>query len=174
MAPFKPTSLFTTVKTPLGEIVLTSSGKGITGVYTPKHSLYKKMKGGISVPKPFKEALKQLKEYFEGKRRTFRLPLGAQGTPFQKNVWKALCDIPFGETKSYGELAKAVRSPKASRAVGAANGKNPLCIFGPCHRVIGANGKLTGFAGGIKAKAWLLNHEAGLLKKEFQRFKSSR
>ena len=102
---------------------------------------------------------KQLKEYFDGMRTQFDLPLEPMGTDFQQKVWQALRQIPFGVTRSYGEIAKAIASPKASRAVGAANGKNPISIIVPCHRVIGSNGKLTGFAGGLKAKEILLHLE---------------
>jgi methylated-DNA-[protein]-cysteine S-methyltransferase len=103
---------------------------------------------------------KQLKEYFAGSRNKFDLPIKFMGTFFQNAVWKGLQKIPFGKTMSYGELAIKVGSPKASRAVGAANGKNPLSIVVPCHRVIGMNGKLTGFAGGLTAKETLLDLES--------------
>jgi methylated-DNA-[protein]-cysteine S-methyltransferase len=106
------------------------------------------------------EAERQLSEYFSGKRTQFDLPLDPRGTEFQKKVWRSLRQIPFGETKSYAEIARTIGSPRASRAVGAANGKNPLSIVVPCHRVIGANGALTGFGGGIEAKAQLLALEA--------------
>jgi O-6-methylguanine DNA methyltransferase len=89
------------------------------------------------------------------------LPLGPRGTPFQQQVWAALCDIPYGETISYGELARRVGRPGSARAVGAANGSNPISIVVPCHRVIGSNGKLTGYGGGLPRKAWLIDHEAG-------------
>ncbi|HEQ0063474.1 TPA: methylated-DNA--[protein]-cysteine S-methyltransferase [Pseudomonas aeruginosa] len=101
----------------------------------------------------------QLSEYFAGSRTRFELPLDFQGTEFQKKVWNALLTIPFGETRSYSEIAAQIGSPKAVRAVGAANGKNPLSIVAPCHRVIGASGGLTGFAGGLAAKQWLLRLE---------------
>ncbi len=101
----------------------------------------------------------QLREYFAGRRSAFDLPLAAVGTPFQQQVWHALPDIPHGTTISYGELARRIGKPAASRAVGAANGANPLPIIVPCHRVIGASGKLTGFGGGLPAKQWLLAHE---------------
>jgi methylated-DNA-[protein]-cysteine S-methyltransferase len=110
-----------------------------------------------------KETSKQLKEYFAGKRKVFDLPLNPRGSDFQKSVWMALREIPFGETRTYGELAQGLGNPKASRAVGAANGKNPLSIVVPCHRVIGANGTLTGFAGGLEAKGILLKIEEILL-----------
>jgi methylated-DNA-[protein]-cysteine S-methyltransferase len=101
----------------------------------------------------------QLAEYFAGARRTFNLPLALRGTPFQERVWKMLTEIGFGETWSYGELAKRIGNPQASRAVGLANGANPISIIVPCHRVIGANGTLTGYGGGLERKRWLLSHE---------------
>jgi methylated-DNA-[protein]-cysteine S-methyltransferase len=106
-----------------------------------------------------REAEQQLGEYFEGKRRSFSVALDMRGTPFQKNVWEALLAIPFGETRSYRDLAKKLGKPEATRAVGAANGRNPLSIIVPCHRVIGSNGKLKGFAGGLETKARLLEFE---------------
>jgi len=102
------------------------------------------------------EAEQQLAEYFARKRTQFELPLDPSGTEFQKTVWRSLRQIPFGETRSYAEIARTIGSPRASRAVGAANGKNPLSIVVPCHRVIGANGALTGFGGGLETKAQLL------------------
>jgi methylated-DNA-[protein]-cysteine S-methyltransferase len=107
------------------------------------------------------ETERQLSEYFAGKRTRFDLPLQPYGTEFQKKVWQALREIPFGKTKSYLDLARAVGSPEASRAVGAANSKNPISIVVPCHRVVGADGALTGFAGGLERKAALLALEAG-------------
>ncbi len=108
---------------------------------------------------PFARALAQLSEYFHGSRRAFRLPLAPQGTPFQLAVWKALCTIPYGETVSYGELARRLGLPGGARAVGFANGANPLPIIVPCHRVIGADGSLTGFGGGLDIKRTLLSFE---------------
>lgn len=105
------------------------------------------------------EAEQQLIEYFSGKRKKFSLKLDFIGTPFQKKVWKEMLNIPYGATKSYGELAKSIGKPKASRAVGCANRRNPISIVAPCHRVIGANGKLTGFAGGLATKEFLLKLE---------------
>lgn len=105
------------------------------------------------------EAERQLKQYFAGERSSFSIPLDMRGTPFQKDVWRALQAIPFGETLSYGQIASKLGRPSASRAVGAANGRNPISIVVPCHRVIGSTGKLTGFAGGLNAKAHLLNLE---------------
>jgi len=106
------------------------------------------------------EAERQLREYFSGQRKHFALPLAPVGTLFQRRVWDALCTIPYGETRSYGEIAAQIGAPSASRAVGAANHRNPLMIFIPCHRVIGANRKLTGYAGGLDMKAALLTLEA--------------
>jgi len=110
-----------------------------------------------------KEAIKQLNEYFDGKRKSFDLPLEPKGTEFQNKVWSALKEIPFGETRSYGEIAKVIGNEKAARAIGMANNKNPIAIIVPCHRVIGANGKLVGYAGGLDIKERLLklekNHE---------------
>ena len=108
----------------------------------------------------FKNAVKQLKEYFTGGRKNFKIDLAPDGTEFQQHVWKELLKIPYGETRSYGEIAEAIGRPKASRAVGAANGQNPISLIVPCHRVIGSSGKLTGYAHGLKAKQWLLEHEA--------------
>jgi methylated-DNA-[protein]-cysteine S-methyltransferase len=105
------------------------------------------------------ETERQLKEYFAGKRNAFAIPLDMRGTAFQKNVWRALQAIPFGKTLTYGEIAKQLGRPTSSRAVGAANGRNPVSIVVPCHRVIGSTGKLTGFAGGLDTKAHLLNLE---------------
>lgn len=105
------------------------------------------------------ETERQLKEYFAGTRDVFSIPLDMRGTVFQKDVWRALQAIPFGKTLSYGQIAKQLGRPAASRAVGAANGRNPISIIVPCHRVIGSSGKLTGFAGGLDAKALLLNLE---------------
>lgn len=106
------------------------------------------------------ETAAQLADYFAGRRRTFNLPLEFRGTPFQQAVWNALLAIPFGETRSYGQIAQALGRPSASRAVGAANGRNPISIVAPCHRVVGAKGALTGFAGGLEAKATLLALES--------------
>jgi methylated-DNA-[protein]-cysteine S-methyltransferase len=112
------------------------------------------------IPEVLEDAVYQLREYFEGKRKVFSLTLNPEGTEFQKKVWKALLDIPFGKTISYLELAKLLGDVKAIRAVAAANGKNPLWIVVPCHRVIGSDGSLTGYAGGLHRKKWLLAHES--------------
>lgn len=109
---------------------------------------------------PFREAIRQLAAYFAGELETFDLPLAPEGTAFQLDVWRLLQGIPYGETTSYGELARRLGRPDAARAVGAANGSNPIPIVIPCHRVVGADGSLTGFGGGIENKRWLLRHEA--------------
>lgn len=113
-----------------------------------------------------KEAKRQLEEYFNGSRKEFSLPLKAKGSEFQQKVWNALREIPFGETRTYGEIAKAIGNSKASRAVGNANNKNPIGIVVPCHRVIGSNGKLVGYAGGLDKKSYLLQMEKDYLLKE--------
>lgn len=110
-------------------------------------------------PQRFVEERRQFDEYFAGKSTTFDVPLAPRGTDFQQQVWRALCDIGYGDTISYAELARRIGRPKASRAVGLANGANPLAIIVPCHRVIGANGSLTGYGGGMDAKRWLLDLE---------------
>ena len=112
-----------------------------------------------NLPAPMADCLRQLAEYFKGRRRKFSIALLLEGTDFQKAVWRQLQKIPFGQTASYGDVARAVGSPKAFRAVGNANNKNPIPLIIPCHRVIGSDGKLVGFGGGIWRKAWLLDHE---------------
>lgn len=116
---------------------------------------------GVTVAHPLLErAIKQLSEYFKGERQLFDLKIELMGTNFQKSVWQELLHIPYGRTCSYFDIARNINSPKAVRAVGAANGKNPIALIVPCHRVIGSNGTLTGYAGGLDRKAWLLQHEA--------------
>ena len=127
-----------------------------THPYHPKEEIYQETP-------VIKEAFAQLSEYFSGKRKTFNLPLLLKGTDFQKQVWQALLKIPFGETRSYKQIAEAIGNPKAVRAVGMANNKNPLLIVVPCHRVIGANGKLVGYAVGLDKKEYLLRLERSLL-----------
>ena len=107
-----------------------------------------------------KEAYRQLSEYLKGERKAFDLPLNPKGTDFQKRVWRALCDIPYGETRSYKQIAEAIGNPKAVRAVGMANNRNPITIVVPCHRVIGADGKLVGYGGGLEMKEFLLRLES--------------
>ncbi len=154
-------------ESPIGPLTLHSDGKSLTGLYMknePDHAL----KGCHAVldakAGPLPLVLKQLREYFAGKRRDFDVPLHSEGTAFQRTVWRSLLKIPFGETWSYGGLAKRIGNPGASRAVGLANGSNPISIIVPCHRVIGANGTLTGYGGGIERKRWLLTHEGCVFK----------
>ena len=143
-------------KAPIGILEITADNKAITGVKIIKNS-----PGEIRTSSSplIREACIQLNEYFSGKRRKFDLPLSIKGTPFQQAVWKQLQEIPYGETISYSQLAKSVNNPKACRAVGSANGKNPIPIIIPCHRVISSNGRLGGFACGIDIKVWLLELE---------------
>ena len=150
------------VASPVGELKVVASDKGLVAVLwendrpgrVPLQEMVADERHPVLV-----ETERQLGEYFAGKRKTFSVALDMRGTQFQKDVWAALLAIPFGETRSYGELAKQLGNPKASRAVGAANGRNPVSIIVPCHRVIGATGKLTGFAGGLETKATLLTLE---------------
>jgi methylated-DNA-[protein]-cysteine S-methyltransferase len=152
---------------PVGRLTLVASDAGLAAVLwendDPKRVPLAVAGEDASHP-VLREAERQLQEYFVGARTTFDLPLDFHGTDFQKRVWAALLAIPFGETRSYGEIAQALGNPGASRAVGAANGRNPISIVAPCHRVIGASGKLTGFAGGLEAKAHLLALEAPAIK----------
>lgn len=143
--------------TDIGNIQIIESGKSITGVYFHKQVNIKNAE--VKETELLKEAGKQLQEYFEGKRKNFNLPLEPIGTEFQRKVWKALQAIHYGETRSYGEIAKMIENPKAARAVGMANNRNPISIFIPCHRVIGSNGKLVGYGGGLEIKKYLLNLE---------------
>ena len=153
------TRYYAMMPSPIGDLMMISDGSAITGLYmqNDKHAARR----AVAVPDEakLKGPLEQLKAYFEGRLRDFDLPLAAEGTPFQQRVWAALCAIPYGETISYGELARRIGQPTASRAVGLANGQNPISIIVPCHRVIGANGTLTGYGGGLERKRWLLAHE---------------
>ncbi|HVO99238.1 MAG TPA: methylated-DNA--[protein]-cysteine S-methyltransferase [Bryobacteraceae bacterium] len=146
------------LETPIGTLLVAGDDESVRRIDFPKHGKARSPERGWteSLRGPVGEAVKQLREYFDGHRADFDLPLAPEGTAFQRTVWRSLQDIPYGETISYGELAKRVGNPKASRAVGAANGKNPIPIVIPCHRVIGANGKLTGFGGGLPIKEALL------------------
>lgn len=150
---------FLHLPSPVGELTLTQEGDCLTGLYFGRLPCQ-----GREGPTPLlEEAAWQLSEYFAGKRRDFTLPLLLKGTPFQRRVWEALRAIPYGETCSYGELAKAIGSPKACRAVGGANHKNPISIIVPCHRVVGAGGSLTGYGGGLENKRFLLDLERHVL-----------
>jgi methylated-DNA-[protein]-cysteine S-methyltransferase len=148
---------------PVGKLKLIASEKGLVAVLWENDKPTRVRLGEMaedSKQRVLVQTEHQLKEYFAGERQTFDLPLDMRGTQFQRDVWEALLAIPFGETRSYGELAKKLGNPTATRAVGAANGRNPISIVVPCHRVIGASGKLTGFAGGLETKARLLELES--------------
>jgi len=152
-----PTIAYTYLETVLGTLLLAGDEAGLRVISfangrRPTHadSSWRKDEG------PMREAIRQLRAYFAGKLEKFDLPLAPEGTPFQLKVWKELCEIPYGETISYGELARRVGNPKGARAVGLANGANPIPIVIPCHRVIGSNGKLTGYGGGLPIKEKLL------------------
>lgn len=151
---------------PVGELKLVATEQGLAAVLwendDPKRVRFRPQLEDTQNT-TLLEAERQLREYFSGHRQQFSLSLDFIGTEFQKQVWAALITIPFGETRSYGEIAQQIGNPTAVRAVGAANGRNPLSIIAPCHRVIGANGKLTGFAGGLTTKAFLLRLEGGQL-----------
>ena len=151
------------IQTPVGQLILVAHDQALVAVLwenddPPRVKLsesFEQNEHPLLV-----EVEKQLAEYFAGQRTQFNIPLDFQGTAFQKSVWSALLQIPFGETRSYKQIAESIGNVKAVRAVGAANGKNPISIIAPCHRVIGANGKLVGFAGGLKNKDILLNLES--------------
>ncbi|MCH7862983.1 methylated-DNA--[protein]-cysteine S-methyltransferase [Sphingomonas sp. NPDC092331] len=148
-----------TIPSPVGALTLVASAKGLVAILWENDSPDRVKLGEATsdAGHPVLIAAEtQLREYFAGTRTRFDLPLDFRGTEFQKSVWAELLAIPFGETRSYGEIAAKLGRPKASRAVGAANGRNPISIVAPCHRVIGSTGKLTGFAGGLDAKEYLL------------------
>lgn len=151
---------FAELNSPIGKLTLESDGEALTHVRLPEENWQPDPAvQRVRKPELFKDAAAQLGAYFRGEKVDFDLPLNPRGTPFQNKVWNLLREIPSGQTITYAELARRTGNPKASRAVGAANGKNPLPIIVPCHRVIGSNGKLTGFAGGLEAKKALLELE---------------
>ena len=152
---------FTHYQSPVGQLTLQASDKGLSGAWFDLQSTAPEDLGTKQDKHPvLLQAIKEFEEYFSGTRKQFEVATDAHGTEFQKQVWAMLQTIPFGETWSYQDLAIAIDNPKAVRAVGLANGKNPISIIVPCHRVIGKNGKLTGYAGGIENKKQLLNHES--------------
>jgi methylated-DNA-[protein]-cysteine S-methyltransferase len=154
-------NLFSYFDSPLGPLLLTADGTHLTGLFmgasgkAPSTADWRE----DATAEPLAATRRQLSEYFAGSRRTFDLPLRLEGTAFQQRVWHELTEIPYGETWSYGQLAARIGKPSASRAVGLANGRNPISILVPCHRVIGADGSLTGYGGGLERKQWLLAHE---------------
>ncbi|XGA80962.1 methylated-DNA--[protein]-cysteine S-methyltransferase [Halomonas sp. CH40] len=145
-----------TAPAPFGVIRLEGHDEGITSIYFDQEG---SALNAVESHPLLERCWEQLEAFFKGQRQAFDIPLAAEGTPFQQQVWAALREIPFGETASYGAIASALGKPTASRAVGMANGRNPLPIIVPCHRVIGANGQLTGYSGGLACKRWLLEHE---------------
>jgi methylated-DNA-[protein]-cysteine S-methyltransferase len=161
---------FTEIESPLGTLTLRATGRGLTGVYMQDHRHGPEelqRRGWLRDDRRCADARAQLGEYFAGQRKVFTVPIDREalaGTDFQRRVWAALEAIPYGVTISYGELARRIEQPAAVRAVGLANGRNPLSIIVPCHRVIGANGKLTGYGGGVERKQWLLELEKGVLR----------
>lgn len=143
-----------TYETILGSVTFVEEDGALLAITT--HRSYEDIEQETAL---IKEAYRQLSEYLKGERKAFDLPLKPRGTDFQKRVWRALCDIPYGETRSYKQIAEAIGNPKAVRAVGMANNRNPITIIVPCHRVIGANGKLVGYGGGLEMKEFLLRLE---------------
>lgn len=148
------------IESPIGPILLAGNKEGL------KHLIFIKGEKKMEIPEDwienkefFREAARQLEDYFSGKLQSFNLELDPEGTDFQKSVWKALCEIPYGKTRTYKEIAVSIGKPKAYRAVGLANNRNPIAIIVPCHRVIGADGKLTGYASGLDVKEFLLKLE---------------
>jgi len=148
---------YTMLPTPLGDLLLTGTAAGLTGLYMPPHKhAPERQPGWVRDDDLFAGVRAQLQAYFAGKLSTFDVPLAAVGTAFQQRVWAALAEIPHGSTRSYGQIAARIGSPAASRAVGLANGRNPISIIVPCHRVVGSSGKLVGYGAGVERKSWLL------------------
>jgi methylated-DNA-[protein]-cysteine S-methyltransferase len=158
------TMLYTTTESPIGELLLVGDGSALHRLDMREgrrpvaiDAAWKRDDGA------FTEVSGQLAEYFDGARRAFDVPLALAGNPFELRVWEALCEIPYGHTASYGQIAKRIGEPSAPRAVGLANGRNPIAVIVPCHRVIGSDGSLTGYGGGLERKRLLLDLEAGVL-----------
>jgi len=173
----RATTVKTAIHTPIGVLTLSATAEGLTGVYFEENRhgpTREEIEGwqaadlaqaGERASEVLVTTRAQLEEYFAGERTHFELPFAPRGTEFQQKVWLALREIPYGEVVSYSAIAERIGSPKAVRAVGAANGRNPLPVVVPCHRVVGANGDLTGFGGGIDRKRWLLEHEQRVVAK---------
>ena len=152
----------TIIDSPIGSLTLVRDDAGLTGVYMPDHRpAPDEARFGERDDAAFTDAVQQLGEYWAGERTAFDLPLDPAGSPFQQRVWQALRAIPYGETRTYGWIAASLGQPTAVRAVGLANSRNPISIVVPCHRVVGSNGKLIGYAGGVERKRFLLDHERG-------------
>ena len=161
-------NLYTLMESPVGDLLLVGHHQAITRIeFHGGRTRSLPLQDWTETPEPFADAMAQLQSYFAGKLRSFDLPLDPQGTDFQRSAWTALLDIPYGETRSYSDIARAIGRPKAVRAVGAANGQNPISIVIPCHRVVGSNGDLTGFGGGLDVKQQLLTLEGSLSQKMF-------
>jgi len=153
-------NVYTLYPSPLGQVTLQANDEGLLGLWFETYTSKPDSLGTRMDQHPIlQQAISELDKYFSGKLMEFSVPLAARGTEFQQKVWQALTTIPAGKTWNYQDLANAIGNPKAVRAVGLANGKNPVSVIVPCHRVIGKNGKLTGYAGGVERKQWLLNHE---------------
>jgi methylated-DNA-[protein]-cysteine S-methyltransferase len=162
LAPSTRTVRYTVVDSPIDALLLVGDGDALTGLFmTPHRGRHGVEAGWVRDDHAFRAVATQLAEYFSGERQSFDLPLRLEGTEFQRRVWSALCDIPYGRTISYGEQALRIGDPGGARAVGAANGQNPISIIVPCHRVVGADGSLTGYGGGLERKRHLLDLEAG-------------
>lgn len=153
---------YVTIESPVGTLTLVATTTGLSELLFDKPAATD-LRRALGRPSPrrsiLSESARQLREYFAGKRSAFEIPLDLSGTEFQRRAWLGLLDIPFGETRSYAEHAARIGHPRAVRAVGAANGRNPIAIIVPCHRLVGSDGSLTGFGGGLSAKAWLLELE---------------
>lgn len=153
-------SYYSELDSPVGMLLLLGDGAALTGLYMPEQKYGPLLPEGCRRDDaPFRPVREQLLAYFASELRDFDVPLAGHGTAFQQTVWQALRDIPYGSTETYGALAKRIGKQGASRAVGLANGRNPIGIIVPCHRVIGADGSLTGYDGGVERKRWLLEHE---------------
>lgn len=156
------TVYYSFLESPIQQLMLTSDGEALTGLRMIEHRHAPEMTEAWKLDNsasPFAEAKRQLAAYFNGELSEFDLPLNLQGTDFQRLIWRELQKIPFGETMSYGQMAQRIGNPNGSRAVGAANGRNPISIIVPCHRLIGSTGKLTDYGGGLERKECLLAHE---------------
>jgi methylated-DNA-[protein]-cysteine S-methyltransferase len=157
-----PKIYFTEFASPVGTLQLRGTETALTGVFMKAHRHEPaRPRDAVRDEAPLRAARQQMEEYFAGERREFSLALDAAGTEFQQRVWQALRAIPYSETVSYGDIARRIGNPRAVRAVGLANGRNPISIIVPCHRVIGANGSLTGYGGGLERKRFLLAFESG-------------
>ena len=163
------TTYYSYHNSPIGKLLLAGNGETLALLGFPEGKMQRRHDvDWIEDDGPFNAVSEQLKSYFNGELQNFNLPLAPRGTEFQESVWQALIEIPYGATWSYGELAKRIGKPKASRAVGAANGQNPIPVIIPCHRVIGVSGKLTGFGGGLQTKEFLLGLESEAVAPQFK------